>query len=144
MLEKPSLIRRAAIGKIIGLAFGLIAFFALPLFVPDLSMTFRLGVALYLIMMGCFIGIMGVLTYHPVLHMPMPWWVRGPLIGGFMMLILWMLAQTEFDAVAVAIFGEGAIFSSGAWSIVDGIIIGALMSFLATRFGGEGKETVDR
>lgn len=144
MLTKPSLLLRAAIGKTIGLIFGFIAFFILPQIVPELSLLFRWGLVFYLTMMGGFIGIMGVMTYHPVLHMPMPWWVRGPLIGGFMMLVLWMLAQTEFDAVATAIFGEGSLFSSGAWSIVDGMVIGAIMSFLATRFGGEGKETVGR
>lgn len=144
MFEKPSLIRRAAIGKTIGLVFGLISFFIVPMITPEVTLTFRFGVALYLIMMGGFIGIMGVFTYHPVLHMPMPWWVRGPMIGGFMMLVLWMIAQPQFDAVAIAMFGENSIFSSGAWSIVDGLVIGSLMSFLATRFGGEGKETVGR
>ncbi len=72
MFEKPSLIRRAAIGKTIGLVFGLISFFILPMITPEVTLTFRFGVALYLIMMGGFIGIMGVFTYHPVLHMPMP------------------------------------------------------------------------
>lgn len=142
MLQKPSLLLRTATGKSVGFIVGLIVFFIVPMITPEISLLFRWGLVFYLTLMGGFIGILGVMTYHPVLHMPLPWWVRGPMVGGFMMLILWMLAQTELDAMAIAMFGENSIFSSGVWSIIDGLVLGALMSFLATRFGGEGKETV--
>ena len=144
MFEKPSLMARVAVGKSIGLVFGVIAYILLPIIVPETTLAFRLGVAFWLILMGGFVGLIGVMTYHPVLHMPLPWWFRGPLVGGFMMFNLWLVAGGQLDAVAVAMFGADSVFSSGAWSIVDGLVIGLIMAWLATMIGGEGKETVGR
>lgn len=144
MFEKPSLIARIAVGKSIGLVFGVLAFIVLPMIVPDVTLAFRFGYAFWLIMMGGFIGLMGVMTYHPMLHLPLPWWFRGPLIGGFMMFNLWLVAGGQLDAIALAFFGAGSVFSNGAWSIVDGLVLGLIMSWLATQIGGEGKETVGR
>ena len=43
-----------------------------------------------------------------------------------------------------AFFGEGSALSSPWWFVAEGAIIGLLIGFLATKFGGEGKETVGR
>ncbi|UJQ94458.1 hypothetical protein [Mariluticola halotolerans] len=143
MFEKPSLMLRIAVGKSVGFIFGLIAFFALPMMgEPDLM--FRLGIALWLIITGAMIGLMGVVTYHPLLHMPLPWWVRGPLIGMSTMLTLWLVAHERIDAIVINMFGPDTILSSGAWIIADGLVIGLVMAWLATLLAGEGRETAGR
>lgn len=143
MFEKPSLMLRIAVGKSVGFIFGLIAFFALPMMgEPDLM--FRLGFALWLIITGAMIGLMGVVTYHPLLHMPLPWWVRGPLIGMSTMLTLWLVAHERIDAIVINMFGPDTILSSGAWIIADGLVIGLVMAWLATLLAGEGRETAGR
>ncbi len=143
MFEKPSLMLRIAIGKSVGFVFGLIAFFALPMMgEPDLM--FRLGFALWLIITGAMIGLMGVVTYHPLLHMPLPWWVRGPMIGMSTMLTLWLVAHERIDAIVINMFGPDTILSSGAWIIADGLLIGLVMAWLATLLAGEGRETAGR
>ncbi len=143
MFEKPSLMLRIAVGKSVGFIFGLIAFFALPMMgEPDLM--FRLGLALWLIITGAMIGLMGVVTYHPLLHIPLPWWVRGPLIGMSTMLTLWLVAHERIDAIVINMFGPDTILSSGAWIIADGLVIGLVMAWLATLLAGEGRETAGR
>ncbi len=143
MFEKPSLMLRIAVGKSVGFVFGLIAFFALPMMgEPDLM--FRLGIALWLIITGAMIGLMGVVTYHPLLRIPLPWWVRGPLIGMSTMLTLWLVAHERIDAIVINMFGPDTILSSGAWIIADGLVIGLVMAWLATLLAGEGRETAGR
>lgn len=140
-MQKPSLILRTAIGKLIGFVAGLVAYFMLPIWgEPDL--LFRIGIVLYLTTIGGVIGLMGVMTFHPVLRFAMPWWFRGPFTGAFMMALLWLLAHERMDAIMVTIFGEGSFFAHGAWAIIDGVILGLIIGWTASRFGGEGKETV--
>jgi hypothetical protein len=84
MFGNPSLMTRIAIGKVIGFLFGFAGFIFLPYFLPDASMLLRWGILLWYTTVGAIIGVFGVLTYHPVLRLPMPWWFRAPLIGAWM------------------------------------------------------------
>ena len=143
MFEKPSLMLRISIGKALGVAFGAAAFFLLPLY-GETDLVFRIGILFWLATTGAFVGIFGVMTHYPVLNMPMPWWLRGPMVGGFLMLNLWLVARERLDAIAVNMMGTDSVFSSGAWVIADGLVIGLIMAAFITFFGGEGKETVGR
>ena len=78
MFAKPSLITRIAVGKGVGLIFGLIGFVSLPYFVPEAGWLIRWGILLWYVTVGAIIGVFGVFTWHPVLKLPMPWWVRAP------------------------------------------------------------------
>ena len=44
MFGNPSLVTRIAIGKAVGLAFGLIGFIFLPYFWPEASLLLRVGI----------------------------------------------------------------------------------------------------
>lgn len=143
MLEKPSLILRVGIGKAVGFIVGLFAFLLLPIY-GEVDFMFRLGFLFWLVIMGAMIGLFGVMTDYPLIKMPLPWWWRGSMIGGVMMLAFWLVTYERLNVIAINIFGEMSIFASGAWIIVDGILIGLLIAFVATKFGGEGKETVGR
>ena len=143
MLEKPSLLLRIGIGKGLGFVFGLVAFFLLPLY-GEADLLFRLGMISWLVIMGALIGLLGVMTSHPLIKLPLPWWWRGMMIGGFMMMAFWLVAHERIDAIAVEIFGAGSVFAYGAWVIVDGFLMGLIIAWFATKFGGEGMETVGR
>ena len=94
--------------------------------------------------MGAFIGVFGVVTYHPVLKMPMPWWFRSALVGAWMNFVLALFAYDAMSDMIVAMFGENGLIVSPFWFTVEGAIIGLVIGYLATRFGGEGAETVCR
>lgn len=144
IFSKPSLITRIAIGKFIGLVFGLIGFIFLTYFLPDAGWLLRWGVLLWYTTVGAIIGVFGVFTYHPILKLPMPWWFRAPLIGAWMNFVLTFFAYDVMQSMMIALLGENGWLTSPFWFILEGALIGLLIGFLATRYGGEGKETVDK
>ena len=139
-LKKPSLILRIGTGKIIGLIFGLAVFFILPMFYSDASFHIRFGILLWYITLGAIIGFMGVLTENPIIKFPLPWWIRGIFIGGWMNFILALIAYDQIQTILISVNMMG--MASPFWAIVEGAIVGLVADFFATRIGGEGSETV--
>ena len=142
MFEKPSLVTRIAVGKAIGLVIGLIGFIALPYFAPDAGWLVRWGILLWYPTVGAMIGVFGVFAYHPILHLPMPWWFRAPLIGAWMNFVLTFFAYDQMNEMMVAMFGAEGVLTSPFWFTAEGAVVGLLIGFVATRLGGEGKETL--
>jgi len=143
MFNNPSLITRIAIGKSIGLAFGLIGLIFMPFFLPEAGWMIRWGILLWYTTLGAIIGVFGVITYHPILKLPLPWWFRAPLIGGWMNFVLTFFAYDVMQQMLVFMFGQDGLFSSPFWFVLEGALIGLIIGYVATRFGGEGKEAVD-
>jgi hypothetical protein len=73
----------------------------------------------------------------------MPWWFRAPLIGGWMNFVLTFFAYDELQRLIEYNFGADGVISSPFWVAVEGMLVGLLIGYFATRFGGEGKEIVD-
>ncbi len=144
MFEKPSLVTRIAIGKGVGLVVGLAGFIFLPFFVPEAGWLIRWGILLWYTTLGAIIGMFGVFTWHPILKVPMPWWLRAPVLGAWMNFVLTFFAYDTMKDMLVAMFGPDGILASPFWFALEGALFGLLVGYLATRFGGEGKETVDR
>ena len=142
MFENPSLVTRIAIGKGIGFLIGLCGFVALPYFWPEADWMTRWGVLLWYTTFGAIIGVFGVFTWHPVLRLPMPWWIRAPIIGAWMNFVLTFFAYDAMTAMLVSTFGVDGLFSSPFWFSFEGAVVGLLIGYFATRFGGEGKETL--
>jgi len=142
MFENPSLTIRIAIGKGVGFLFGLVGFLLLPLLFPEGGWLLRWGILLWYATLGAIIGVFGVYTYHPVLKLPLPWWFRAPLIGAWMNFVLTFFAYDTLEAVMLAVFGAQGIMRSPFWFTAEGALVGFLIGYLSTRFGGEGSETV--
>jgi hypothetical protein len=142
MFGKPSLVTRITVGKAIGFAVGLLGFLTLPWFVPDADWLLRWGILLWYTTMGAIIGMFGVLNWHPVLNLPLPWWVRAPFLGAWMNFVLTFFAYDLMQSVLQTMFGDEGPFASPFWFTVEGGVVGLIIGYFATRFGGEGKETV--
>lgn len=144
MLFRPnSLMTRIVVGKSIGFAIGLIFFTALPLILTEPEWMLRWGVLFWYTTVGAIIGVFGVFTWHPVLRLPMPWWFRAPLLGGWMNFVLALFAYNDLQRVIIAVVGENGLISSPFWIVVEGIAVGLIIGYFATRFGGEGAEIVE-
>ncbi len=144
MFESPSLITRIAVGKAVGLVFGLAGLLIWPLFQPDIGWMPRIGILLWYPTVGAMIGMFGVFTTHPVLNLPLPWWFRAPLVGAWMNFVLTFFAYDAMAAAAAALFGPESAFGSPFWFTLEGAIVGLVIGFAATKLGGEGRETVTR
>jgi hypothetical protein len=144
MFGNPSLITRIAIGKAVGFGVGLIGFVFMPYFLPDAGWMLRWGILLWYTTFGAIIGVFGVFTYHPILKLPLPWWFRAPFIGAWMNFVLTFFAYDVMERMLITMFGVGGMLSSPFWFTAEGAIVGMLIGYLATRFGGEGKATVGK
>ena len=144
MFGNPSLMTRIAVGKGIGFLIGLAGFILLPVFLAEASWLLRWGILLWYTTVGAIVGVFGVFTYHPVLKLPFPWWFRSTLLGAWMNFVLTFFAYDSMQAMMVSLFGEEGMLSSPFWFTAEGAIVGLTIGYFATRFGGEGKETVGR
>ncbi len=144
MFGNPSLVTRIAIGKGIGLVFGLLGFFFVPYFAPELGWLFRWGILLWYATLGAIIGMFGVFSRHPVLDLPMPWWVRAPFIGAWMNFVLTFFAYDAMQLAMEAFFGADGLLQSPFWFTLEGAAVGLIIGYFATKFGGEGPDTVGR
>ncbi len=138
MFGNPSLVTRIAVGKAAGFVIGLAGFIAIPYLWPDAGWLIRWGMLLWYTTLGGLIGIAGVMSWHPVLKFPMPWWFRAPILGAWMNFVLTFFA---YDALAV-LFAPLGFLASPFWFVLEGAVVGLVIGFFATRYGGEGKETV--
>jgi len=144
MFGNPSLLTRIAVGKMAGLIFGLAGFLMIPYVLPEADPYLRWGMLLWYVTLGVIVAIFGVLDRQPVLDLPLPWWVRAPLIGGWMNFVLTLLAWDRLAAFSLALLGPGSSFLSPLWFIAEGALVGLAIGYVATRVGGEGPETVGR
>ena len=138
---KQPFMKRIAIAKTVGFIIGIIAFFLIPLIMPDASLMFRWGMLFWITTIGGILGVMGVMNYHPVLKMQMSACFRGALIGGFLQFVLVLLAYNDLSAL----MDTATIFTGASpfWLIVDGIIIGIIIDKIATKKAGEGPMLVE-
>lgn len=143
MFGNPSLVTRIAIGKGIGAIVGSMGLILMPYFLPGVGWLPRIGILLWYTTLGAIIGMFGVFTWHPVLKLGMPWWFRGPLIGAWMNFVLTFFAYDMMKAMLVSVFGPDGFLASPFWFALEGAIFGLIVGYFATRYGGEGRETVE-
>lgn len=140
MFKKPSLITRITIGKLIGFLFGGSSFFLLTPIDPDMSLRVQFAFFFWYITFGAVIGLVGVFIYHPRVKLKLHWSVRGAMMGGWLNLVLVLFI---FDLVAD--FTDkmtGGALTTPYWMIGEGMLLGMFIDFLATKFAGEGPDTV--
>lgn len=139
MFAKTSLTSRIAVGKVVGFIIGLAGFITTPWFIPEISMTLRWGILFWYTTVGAVIGMMGVYTRHPVLNLPMPWWIRAPIMGGWMNFVLTLFAYDTLRGMMISYFGADGMFNSPYWFVLEGMIVGLIIGYLATKIAGEGE-----
>jgi len=142
MFQNPSLVTRVAVGKLVGLVIGIIGFAFCEFFLPETDWMLRWGILLWYTTLGAIIGVFGVFNWHPVLKLPFPWWIRAPVLGGWMNFVLTFFSYDLMQAVLVEMFNQGHILTSPFWFSLEGAVVGLIIGYFATRFGGEGVETV--
>ena len=136
--DKTLVMTRVAIGNGIGFIVGLIGLIVLPYFFADVGWLLRWGILFWYITVGAVIGVFGVVTWHPILKLPMPWWARATLVGAWMNFVLVFFAYDDLQAVMAQTFLAEGVFSSPFWFAFEGAIVGYVMGFFANRIGRAG------
>jgi hypothetical protein len=127
MFENPSLVTRIAVGKLVGMALGLIGLITIPYLWPDLGWMERIGFLLWYTTVGAVIGMFGVMTWHPILRLPLPCWFRSTLIGAWMNLVLTLFIYDALTVMLVDLFGVNSPLRSPFWFVAEGAIVGLII-----------------
>jgi len=141
-LSKPSITLRIGYGKILGLLFGVIAYFSLSIFAPETNFAFRFGFLIWYLTLGAVIGVMGIFTNNPFFNLDILWWMRGSLTGAWLNFVLLIFIYDEISGILLSIFGTQNLFSTPWWFVFKGALIGVVMDYILTQFAGEGSHTV--
>lgn len=139
-LGNPSLLTRIAVAKGVGLAIGAVICVMAPVIDPELDTLTRLGILLWYPTMGALIGLFGVMNWHPILQLPLPWWFRSVFIGLWLNLLLVLFSYERMGEFLLRLTG---LPLSPFWFVIWGGLVGAVMGFSATRLGGEGPSTTN-
>ena len=137
MFENRSFLTRVAIGKGVGFLIGLSGFILLPYFLPEAGWLIRWGILLWYTTLG---AIVGVFTWRPAMVLPMPWWVQAPALGAWMNFVLTFFAYDVMKTMMASLFGADGILTSPFWFAAEGAVVGFVIGYIVTRFGGEDAE----
>ncbi len=137
MSAQPSLIRRLGMAKGLGFVIGLTAFFVIPQLWPEESIWLRIGVCLWYTTFGAIIGLAGIVNFHPLLKIPLPFWFRGIFLGGWLNLLLALLM---YEKLQLMLGSLNVPLNSPFWVVSEGMAIGLLIDGICTWFGGEGRQ----
>ena len=58
--------------------------------------------------------------------------------------VLTFFAYDTMTAMMTSVFGTDGILTSPFWFAAEGAVFGLIIGYFATRFGGEGAETVGK
>lgn len=135
------IIKRVGIAKIIGATIGLVGFFMIPLMWPAEGLWLRIGILLWYATFGAVIGVMGIFDRHPELNCRLPFWIRGPLTGAWLNLVLAFMMHDKLVVLIPQLEGILAGFQSPFWIVPEGALVGLIIDAVATKIAGEGLPT---
>jgi len=152
--KNHSLLRRLGMAKALGAVVGIYWVFILgpqwfqssPLFTP----AFQWGMFFWWVTFGVMIGLFGLITDFPVwnkiisfqkMNKTLRTILRGGILGMWLELVLILLLYDSAQELAqmnptTLLKGVNVLWLG----MIEGFILGAIMDFICTRFGGEGKE----
>jgi hypothetical protein len=139
MFKLHSIAGRVAVGMSIGVILGLLIMGLAPSFNMPVVSMFGLGTLLMFMLMGAFIGLIGIFDRHPVFDFKMAWWIRG-IIGGILFMLMYIFLS--YDMLTVIIQSELLSwmgFRSPFWALLDGLFIGMLMAYIEMMVAGDEK-----
>ncbi len=149
--KSETFLRRMAAAKLLGLFWGFLCGFVFaPSYVGSfLSAQLQWGILLWGATFGAMIGLVGLVTVCPLLGKSCPisqsktWrpiW-RGGIFGAWLEFVLTLMAYKPITEMMQSLetvwFAQYNVLLLAA---VEGFIVGAIIDFFATRYGGEGKQ----
>lgn len=135
---KHSLTNRILVGKIIGLLTGLLVFLLAPLLGATLDLYYGLGLVVFYVLLGTTIAFVGLFDRHPVLEFNLSWWVSGVLTG---LMFHIMLVLLSYESISIMIEQMNILgMQSPWWALLDGVILGLIMSFAEGKLAGKGNK----
>lgn len=134
---KSSFANRIAFAKIIGLFFWILWFVLLPFYFPNVSTLFSWWVLFWYATIGGIIGLMWVMTKHPIFGFRLYPFVRGGVIWWWMCFIFALIAYNDLVLLMQWTFWE---HYSPFWIITEWVIVWGIIDSVTTKCCGEWKK----
>ena len=133
---------RLSLSKLLGLAIGMAVAGYFLQTMPGLGWHLVVAIVLWFMLEGGLIGVMGLITHHPVWKKwPMPAWFRGLWIGMFMhvLLGLFLYDLLPWNELIPAFVTIDILREPLVAMAIEGAILGLLWDSLITAATGQGK-----
>lgn len=140
MFRSNPMLRRIALGKLLGLAVGLAGFILIPILAQGIDPMLRWAFLFWYIILGAVVALVGIVDRYPVFDLPYPWWLRGTVTGAWLNFVIVLFAYQSLGELAVSIFGVGGLFNSPWWLILEGAMVGAAIDGICTAVTGDGRK----
>ncbi len=134
MLHTPFL-ARMTLAKSLGLGLGLLGVLLVPTETTAQTMLLW-GIAGWYLMLGAMVGLVGFVNRLPILDLPVPAFLRGAWCGGWMGLLLVLVAHDGIAGLWAQLSWVPRVFASPWWLIVEMAFWGAVIDMLATSLLG--------
>ena len=108
-------------------------FFLLSVWVADISLLERWTVVFWYTTLGGVVGISNVVVREPVTNLPLPWWLRAPLISAWLCLMVVLFAGDRVQKLVCVVHVSNGVLTSPYWFVVDGMIVGIVAGVISTR-----------
>ena len=128
----PPLLAGAAAGKWVAFCMGMAMFFLLPDSVADITLLDRWAVVFWYATVGGVVGVSNVVKQEPISGLPVPWWLRAPLLGAWMHLMVVLFAGEGLQNLVLVIHATKGALISPYWFVLDGLLIGFVVGFIST------------
>jgi predicted membrane chloride channel (bestrophin family) len=99
-----------------------------------------LGALIMFMLMGAMIAFVGQFDRHPLFDFKMKWWMIGSVLGAVFMLMFILLTYSEVETMMQSSLISWTGLTSPFWALIDGVIIGLIMSFAEIKIAGKGAQ----
>jgi len=142
MFKLHSIAGRIAVGVITGLSIGILLALTMPLYAMPIMSKFSAGTILLFMLMGFTLGLVGMFDRHPLFGFKLNWVNRGIIAGIVFTLIYILIGYDTLALIMQACLERFSFFprwmNSPFWMLIDGSIIGLIISYTETKFAKEG------
>jgi hypothetical protein len=143
MLSSNDRVNRLIIGKIIGLIFGGIAFWASGFFVPGFSLEFKWGFLLWYVLFGHIIAntINAKEYIEEVYKLHIHWSIPCTMVGGALSLSLALMMHRAQQGKIhfLVLSASGHRLSSPYWFVLDAILGAIVIGFILNTYCKKSK-----
>ncbi len=128
----PPLLAGAAVGKWVAFCMGMAMFFLLPRSVADIDLLDRWAVVFWYTTVGGVVGVSNIVKQEPISGLTIPWWVRAPLLGSWLHLMVVLFAGDGLPDLVLTIHATNGVLISPYWFVLDGLVIGFTVGLIST------------
>ena len=127
------LIASITAAKLVAFAVGVVVFLVLPSLVSELNRVHRWALLFWYPTLAGVAVASNVADFSKLKLLRPPWWLRTPLIGGWLNLMVVLFASDIMRNYSLVVLSSSGKLTSPFWFVLDGAIIAIISGFIAVK-----------